>query len=301
MVMLMLSKRLLNFESFEVMDILALAQKLESEGKKVIHLEIGEPDFNTPKPIVEEGIKALKDGNTHYTDSRGILELREKISELYKDNYKADINPDNIIITGGSSLGLFFALSSIIDEGDEVLIQNPCYPCYKNFIRFLGAKPVFCDFTVESLEKHLTDKTKAIIINSPSNPTGSGYTQKELEALGDILKKNKHVFILSDDIYEHISYEGFKFFTIAQIPELKERVLTMNGVSKSYAMTGWRIGYAAGPKDIIKAIGKIQSQSTSNPSSISQAAAVEALNGTQDFIQKDQMPLKKEEILWLIV
>ena len=180
-----------------------------------------------------------------------------------------------------------------VNPGDEVIIQAPYWVSYPDIVLLAGGTPkiVKCSeknnfkITPDELKKNITKKTKWIIINSPSNPTGSGYTQKELEALGEVLKKNKNVFILSDDIYEHITYDDFKFFTIAQIKELKDRTLTMNGVSKSYAMTGWRIGYGAGPKDIIKAMAKLQSQSTTNPSSISQAAAVEALNGTQDFIK----------------
>ena len=262
----MLSKRVLNFESFEVMDILALAQKFESEGKKVIHLEIGEPDFDTPKPIVEEGIKALKDGNTHYTDSRGILELREKISGLYK----ADINPDNIIITGGSSLGLFFALSSIIDEGDEVLIQNPCYPCYKNFIRFLGAKPVFCDFTVESLEKALSDKTKAIIINSPSNPLGEVVDKEIYEFAYENIP-----YIISDEIYNGLVYEG-RCYSAIEFDENLEKTILVNGFSKLYAMTGWRIGYVMSNDEIIDAILKLQQNIFISAPTVSQYAALRA-------------------------
>ncbi len=267
----MLSKKLLNFESFEVMDILALAQKLENEGKKVIHLEIGEPDFDTPKPIVDEGIKALKEGKTHYTDSRGILELRKRISELYKNKYKADINPDNIIITGGSSLGLFFALSSIIDEGDEVLIQNPCYPCYKNFIRFLGAKPVFCDFTVESLEKHLSDKTKAIIINSPSNPLGEVVDKEIYEFAYENIP-----YIISDEIYNGLVYEEGKCYSAIEFDENLEKTILINGFSKLYAMTGWRIGYVISNEKIIEAVLKLQQNLFISAPTISQYAALKA-------------------------
>ncbi|WP_456375550.1 pyridoxal phosphate-dependent aminotransferase [Methanocaldococcus sp.] len=265
----MLSKRLLNFESFEVMDILSLAQKLEKE-HKVIHLEIGEPDFNTPKSIVEEGIKSLKEGFTHYTDSRGILELREKISNLYKNKYKADINPDNIIITGGSSLGLFFALSSIIDEGDEVLIQNPSYPCYKNFIKFLGGKPVFCDFTVESLEKAISNKTKAIIINSPSNPLGEVVDKEIYEFAYEYIP-----YIISDEIYNGLVYEG-KCYSAIEFDENLEKTILVNGFSKLYAMTGWRIGYVISNKKIIEGVLKLQQNLFISAPTMSQYAALKA-------------------------
>ena len=192
-----------------------------------------------------------------------------------------------------------------LNKGDEVIIPAPFWVSYPDMVLLAGGKPriLKCDekdgfkISAKKLEKAISKKTKWIILNSPSNPTGAGYSKKEIEELGKVLLKNKKIFILSDDIYEHIRYDNFDFFTIAQISKLKDRTLTMNGVSKSYAMTGWRIGYAAGPKEIITAIRKIQSQSTSNPSSISQAAAVEALNGQQDFIKDRAEAFKKEEIL----
>ena len=201
---------------------------------------------------------------------------------------------------GGKQIS-FNAIWATVKPGDEVIIPAPYWVSYPDIVLLAGGTPkiVKCSeknnfkITPGELEKSITDKTKWLIINSPSNPTGSGYTQKELVALGEVLKKNENVFILSDDIYEHITYDNFEFFTIAQIKELKDRNLTMNGVSKSYAMNGWRIGYGAGPKDIIKAMDKIQSQSTTNPSSISQAAAVEALNGTQDFIKTSAESFKE--------
>jgi len=201
---------------------------------------------------------------------------------------------------GGKQI-IFNAILATVNLGDEVIIPAPYWVSYPDIVLLAGGNPkiVKCSeknnfkITPNELEKNITSKTKWVIINSPSNPTGSGYTQRELEALGEVLKKNKNVFILSDDIYEHIVYDDFKFFTIAQIKELKDRTLTMNGVSKSYAMTGWRIGYGAGISEIIKAMAKLQSQSTTNPSSISQAAAIEALNGKQDFILKRSQTFKE--------
>jgi len=208
--------------------------------------------------------------------------------------------PDIVLLAGGKQI-IFNAILATVNPGDEVIIPAPYWVSYPDIVLLAGGTPkiVKCSennefkITPDELKKNITNKTKWMIINSPSNPTGSGYSQKELEALGDILKKNKHIFILSDDIYEHVTYDNFKFFTIAQIKDLKDRVLTMNGVSKSYAMTGWRIGYGAGNVEIIKAMAKLQSQSTTNPSSISQAAAVEALNGTQDFILKRNQSFKE--------
>jgi len=209
--------------------------------------------------------------------------------------------PEQISVGTGGKQIIFNAILATVNPGDEVIIPAPYWVSYPDIVLLAGGTPkiVKCSeknqfkITPDDLEKNISNKTKWLIINSPSNPTGSCYTQKELEALGEVLKENKNVFILSDDIYEHVIYDGFKFFTIAQIKELKERTLTMNGVSKSYAMTGWRIGYGAGPTEIIKAMAKLQSQSTTNPSSISQAAAVEALKGTQDFIVKRNQSFKK--------
>ncbi|NPA62749.1 MAG: pyridoxal phosphate-dependent aminotransferase [Methanococci archaeon] len=280
----MLSKRMLNFDSFEVMDILTIAQKLESEGKHVIHLEIGEPDFNTPKPIIEEGINSLKDGKTHYTDSRGIIELREKICELYLKKYGVNLNPNNnVIITGGSSLGLFFALSSIIDEGDEVLIQNPCYPCYKNFIRFLGAKPVFCDFTIESLENAISKKTKAIIINSPSNPLGETVKKEIYEFAYDNIP-----YIISDEIYNGLVYDG-KNYSAVEFDENMEKTILINGFSKLYAMTGWRLGYVISNSKIMDAILKLQQNLFISAPTISQYSALKAFEEETEKIVKKML------------
>ena len=269
------------------------ARELKAAGKDVIGLGAGEPDFDTPDNIKKAAIDAINKGETKYTAVDGTPALKKAIVNKFKRENNIDYSSEQISVGTGGKQIIFNAILATVNPGDEVIIPAPYWVSYPDIVLLAGGTPkiVKCSeknnfkITPSELEKSITDKTKWIIINSPSNPTGSGYTQKELEALGDILKKNKNVFILSDDIYEHLVYEDFKFFTIAQIKELKDRTLTMNGVSKSYAMTGWRIGYGAGPKDIIKAMAKLQSQSTTNPSSISQAAAVEALNGTQDFIK----------------
>ena len=268
------------------------ARELKAAGKDVIGLGAGEPDFDTPDNIKEAAIKAIKEGDTKYTAVDGTPALKKAIVEKFKRENNLDYSIDQITVGAGGKHVIYNAMMATLNKGDEVIIPAPYWVSYPDVVLLAGAKPVIIECSEDQgfklnpkdLKNNITNKTKWLILNSPSNPTGVSYSENEIKKLAEVLKKNSHVHILSDDIYEHISYEGFKFFTIAQIPELKERVLTMNGVSKSYAMTGWRIGYAAGSKEIIKAIAKIQSQSTSNPSSVSQAAAVEALNGTQNFI-----------------
>jgi len=270
------------------------ARELKAAGKDVIGLGAGEPDFDTPQNIKEVAIKAIKDGDTKYTAVDGTPTLKKAIVEKFKRENNLDYLGDQITVGAGGKHVIYNAMMATLNEGDEVIIPAPYWVSYPDIVLLTGAKPVIIKCSEDQgfklkpkdLENTITNKTKWLILNSPSNPTGASYSENEIRNLAEVLKKNSNVHILSDDIYEHVSYEGFKFFTIAQIPELKERVLTMNGVSKSYAMTGWRIGYAAGPKEIIKAIAKIQSQSTSNPSSVSQAAAVEALSGKQDFISE---------------
>ena len=268
------------------------ARELKASGKDVIGLGAGEPDFDTPNNIKEAAIKAIKDGDTKYTAVDGTQILKEAIVNKFKRENNLDYTIDQITVGAGGKHVIYNLMMATLNKGDEVLIPAPYWVSYPDITLLAGATPVAVEcseeqdfkITAKDLESKITNNTKWLIINSPSNPTGSTYSEQEIKNLSQVLKRKPHVNILSDDIYEHITYGGFKFFTIAQIPELKNRVVTMNGVSKSYAMTGWRIGYAAGPKEIIKAISKIQSQSTTNPSSISQAAAVEALNGNQDFI-----------------
>jgi len=270
------------------------ARELKAAGKDVIALGAGEPDFDTPENIKKAAVKAIKKGETKYTPVDGTPAIKNAIIKKFKRENKLNYKLDQITVGTGGKQVLYNAFVATLNKGDEVLIPAPFWVSYPDMVLLAGGKPKFIKcgeedgfkLTPAKLKKAITKKTKWIILNSPSNPTGAAYTKNEIIGLGKILLKNKNIFILSDDIYEHVKFDNFKFFTIAQIKKLKDRTLTMNGVSKAYAMTGWRIGYAAGPQNIISAIRKIQSQSTSNPSSISQAAAVEALNGTQSFIKK---------------
>ncbi len=277
------------------------ARELRAAGKDVIGLGAGEPDFDTPDNVKNAAIKAIKSGDTKYTAVDGTPALKKAIVNKFKRENKLSYSTDQITVGTGGKQVLYNVFMATLNKGDEVIIPAPFWVSYPDMVLLSGGKPkiIKCTeqegfkLTASKLKKAISKKTKWIILNSPSNPTGAGYTKKEIQDLAKVLIKNKKVHILSDDIYEHIKYDNFNFYTIAQNSKLKDRTLTMNGVSKSYAMTGWRIGYAAGPKEIIKAIGKIQSQSTSNPSSISQAAAVEALNGNQGFIKKRSKAFKE--------
>ena len=277
------------------------ARELRAAGKDVVGLGAGEPDFDTPINVKNAAIKAIRDGDTKYTAVDGTPALKKAILKKFKRENKLNYKLDEITVGTGGKQVLYNTFMATLNKGDEVIIPAPFWVSYPDMVLLAGGKPkiVKCDekdgfkITPAKLKAAITKRTKWIILNSPSNPTGSGYSKSEIQKLAKVLIKNKKVHILSDDIYEHVKYDNFKFFTIAQISKLKSRTLTMNGVSKSYAMTGWRIGYAAGPKEIISAIRKIQSQSTSNPSSMSQAAAVEALNGKQDFIKKRAKSFKE--------
>ena len=277
------------------------ARELKAAGKDVIGLGAGEPDFDTPDNIKKAAIRAIKAGETKYTTVDGTLKLKGAIIKKFKRENNLKYLTDEITVGTGGKQVLYNAFMATLNKGDEVIIPAPFWVSYPDMVLLAGGKPkiVKCSeaegfkLTPKKLKKAISKKTKWLILNSPSNPTGAGYTKNEIKNLSKVLIKNKKIHILSDDIYEHITYDDFKFFTIAQISKLKSRTITMNGVSKSYAMTGWRIGYAGGPKEIIKAIRKIQSQSTSNPSSVSQAAAVEALNGTQKFIKKRSNAFKQ--------
>ena len=268
------------------------AKELKAAGKDVIGLGAGEPDFDTPDNIKKAAIDAIQAGDTKYTAVDGTKDLKEAIVKKFKRENNLNYTTDQITVGAGGKHVIYNLMMATLNKGDEVIIPAPYWVSYPDIVLLAGANPIVIECSEEQgfklsakdLEAKITNNTKWLILNSPSNPTGACYSEQEIKNLSQVLKRNPHVNILSDDIYEHITYDNFKFFTIAQIPEIKNKVITMNGVSKSYAMTGWRIGYAAGDKDIIKAIAKIQSQSTTNPSSISQAAAVEALNGKQDFI-----------------
>jgi len=291
--MSIVSNSLKRIKPSPTMAVTSKAREMRAAGRDVIGLGAGEPDFDTPDNIKEAAIEAIKRGDTKYTAVDGTPALKKAIQTKFSRENGLSYELDQITVGTGGKQVLYNAFMATVNKGDEVIIPAPYWVSYPDIILLAGGKPkiVKCDekdnfkLTPKKLGKAISKKTKWIILNSPSNPTGSAYTKEEIIELSKILIKYKKTYILSDDIYEHITYDGFNFFTIAQIKALKDRTLTMNGVSKSYSMTGWRIGYAAGPKKIIKAISKIQSQSTSNPSSISQAAAVEALNGTQDFIK----------------
>ena len=268
------------------------AKELKAAGKDVIGLGAGEPDFDTPDNIKKAAIDAIQAGDTKYTAVDGTKDLKEAIVKKFKRENNLNYSIDQVTVGAGGKHVIYNLMMATLNKGDEVIIPAPYWVSYPDIVLLAGANPIVIEcsedqgfkLSAKDLEAKITNNTKWLILNSPSNPTGACYSEQEIKNLSQVLKRNPHVNILSDDIYEHITYDDFKFFTIAQIPEIKNKVITMNGVSKSYAMTGWRIGYAAGDKDIIKAIAKIQSQSTTNPSSISQAAAVEALNGKQDFI-----------------
>ena len=269
------------------------ARELKAQGKDVISLGSGEPDFDTPDNVKEAAIKAIKEGQTKYTAVDGTAELKDAIVKKFKRENNLTYTANQITVGAGGKQVIYNAILATVNPGEEVIIPAPYWVSYPDIVLLAGGVPkvIECDETTDfkitpsQIEENINDKTKWIILNSPSNPTGASYSSSELEKIADVLKKYPKVLIMSDDIYEHVTYDNFVFSTIAQYPEMLSRTLTVNGVSKAYAMTGWRIGYAAGPEDLIKGIAKIQSQSTTNPSSISQAAAVEALNGNQDFIK----------------
>jgi len=273
--------------------VTAKARELKAAGLDVIGLGAGEPDFDTPDNIKEAAIKAIRDGQTKYTDVDGTKELKEAICGKFARENGLTYKPDQITVNCGGKHTIFNAMMATVNPGDEVIIPAPYWVSYPDIIQLCGGTPVIVEATIanrfkmtaDQLEAAITNRTKWLIFNSPSNPSGAAYTYDEIKALTDVLLRHPHVWVFSDDIYEHLVYDGFKFHTPAQVePGLYDRTLTMNGVAKAYAMTGWRIGYGGGPAPLIKAIAKMQSQSTSNPSSISQAATVAALNGPQHFI-----------------
>ncbi|BCP54577.1 aspartate aminotransferase [Kaistia sp. 32K] len=282
------------------------ARELKAAGRDVIGLGAGEPDFDTPENIKEAAIQAIREGKTKYTAVDGIPELKAAIAAKFKRENNLTYAPNQITVGTGGKQVLYNALMATLNPGDEVIIPAPYWVSYPEIVALGGGTPVeivgpqSTGFKIgpEALEAAITPKTKWLILNSPSNPTGAGYTRAELKALADVLLKYPHVWIMTDDMYEHLVFDGFEFATIAEVePKLYDRTLTVNGVSKAYAMTGWRIGYAGGPVELIKAIGTIQSQSTSNPSSVSQWAAVEALNGPQDYIPENAEIFKKRRDL----
>ncbi|NOE25472.1 pyridoxal phosphate-dependent aminotransferase [Ruegeria sp. HKCCD6157] len=280
----------------------AKAAELKAAGRDVIGLSAGEPDFDTPQNIKDAAVAAIAAGKTKYTAPDGIPELKQAVCAKMKRDHGLDYTPAQISVGTGGKQTLYNALMATMNDGDEVIIPAPYWVSYPDMVLLAGGTPVVVEttlanrfkLTAEQLEAAITPRTKWFIFNSPSNPTGAGYSRDELKALTDVLMRHPHVWIMSDDMYEHLAYDGFEFCTPAEVePGLYDRTLTCNGVSKAYAMTGWRIGYAAGPVELISAMRKIQSQSTSNPCSISQWAAVEALNGTQDFLAPNNETFKR--------
>ena len=292
--MTFISESLNRIKPSATMVITAKAAQLKREGKKVIGLSAGEPDFDTPDHVKVAAIDAIHKGYTKYTNVEGIPELRQAIIDKFKKDNGLSYSINDVIVSTGGKQILFNALISSINKDDEVIIPAPYWVSYPDMTLLAGGKPVIVSCTQETdfkltakeLEQVITKKSKWLILNSPSNPTGSCYSRKELEEIADVVRKHKNLYVMTDDIYEYIVYDNFEFFTFAQVaPDLKDRVLTVNGVSKSHCMTGWRIGYAVGPEILIKAMIKIQGQSTSNASSISQYAALAGISGSNDFLK----------------
>ena len=289
----MLADRLSRIKPSPTVAVTAKANELKAAGHDVIGLGAGEPDFNTPEHIKQAAIKAMVDNKTRYTAVDGIADLKQAICDKFKKDNNISCTPDMITVGTGGKQVLYNALMASINPGDEVIIPAPFWVSYPDMVLLAEGTPVIVEcgqnknfkIAADALENAITDKTKWVILNSPSNPTGVGYTKTDLEALAEVLRKYPHVNIMTDDMYEYLVYDDFKFTTMVEIaPDLQDRTLTCNGVSKAYCMTGWRIGYATGPKPLIKGIAKIQSQSTTNPNTIAQYAALAALNGPVDFL-----------------
>ncbi len=290
--MSILASRLDRIQPSPTMAVTARARALKAEGRDVIGLGAGEPDFDTPDHVKEAAAKAMADGYTKYTDVPGSIELRTAVAAKFQRENDLTYEPGQIQVACGGKQSIYNGIMATVEAGDEVVIPAPYWVSYPDIVLLAEGTPVFVDcpaenrfkMTPDQLEAAITPKTKWVMLNSPSNPTGGAYTRAELKALADVLLRHEHVWVMTDDIYEHIIYDDFEFSTIAQVePELYDRTLTLNGVSKAYAMTGWRVGYAGGPQELISAMNKIQSQSTSHTSSVSQAAAIAALEGPQDF------------------
>jgi aspartate aminotransferase len=282
------------------------ARELKAAGKDVIGLGAGEPDFDTPENIKAAAKRAIDEGKTKYTAVDGIPELKQAICDKFLRDNALSYTPSQVTVGTGGKQVLYNALVATLNPGDEVIVPAPYWVSYPDMVLLAGGRPVAVDcpidtgfkLTPKALEDAISDKTKWLIFNSPSNPTGAGYTWDELKALTDVLLRHPHVWVMTDDMYEHLVYGDFTFCTPAEVePQLYDRTLTVNGVSKAYAMTGWRIGYAAGPEHLIKAMGKVQSQSTSNPCSISQWAAFEALTGPQDYIAESRVAFQRRRDL----
>ncbi|HVH74472.1 MAG TPA: pyridoxal phosphate-dependent aminotransferase [Stellaceae bacterium] len=301
-----LADRLSRVKPSPTMAITALATELKAAGRDVISLSQGEPDFDTPRNIKEAAVAAINAGDTKYTVFDGRIELKRAIAAKFKRENGLEYETSQITVSSGGKQVLYNALVATVNPGDEVVIPAPYWVSYPEMVLLCEGTPVpvACPqnngfkMRPEDLEAAITPKTKWLILNSPSNPSGAAYTAEDLKALAEVLLRHEHVWVMADDMYEHLVYDDFRFTTIAEVePRLYERTLTVNGVSKAYCMTGWRIGYAGGPKALIKAMGAIQSNSTANPCSVSQAAAIEALNGPQGFIAEHNRAFKERRDL----
>ena len=288
-----LASRLDRIQPSPTIAVSAKARELKAAGRDVIGLGAGEPDFDTPAHIIEAAYQAMKDGKTRYTDVAGVIELREAICDKLKRENGLDYTPGQVTVGCGGKQVIFNAMMATIEPGDEVIVPAPYWVSYTDIVLLCDGTPVTIPCSAANgfklqpadLEAAITPRTKWLMLNSPSNPTGAAYSWDEMKAITDVLVRHPHVWVMPDDMYEHIVYDGFQFCTPAQVePSLMDRTLTTNGVSKAYCMTGWRVGYAAGPESLIKAMNKVQSQSTTHTSSVSQYAAIAALNGPQDFI-----------------
>ena len=289
------AERLDRISPSQTIAIATKARALKAEGRNIISLAAGEPDFDTPRNVKDAAIRAIEQGDTKYTDVAGTMPLRKAVAAKFKHDIGVDYAPDEIIVSTGGKQVIFNAFVATLDKGDEVIIPSPCWVSYPDIVALADGTPVIVPcgqnngfkLRAEDLEAAITPKTKWFLLNSPCNPTGAAYSADDLRAICDVLLRHPDVWILTDDIYDKLVYDGFQPATIVQVePKLRDRTVTMNGCSKAYAMTGWRIGFAGAPRALIKAMDKLQSQSTSNTSSISQAAALEALTGPQDFIQE---------------
>ncbi len=300
--MAFLADRLGRIQPSPTMAVTARAAELKAEGHDIIGLGAGEPDFDTPDPVKDAAIAAIRAGYTKYTRVDGAPDLKRAIRDKFRRDNGLDYALDEIIVGAGGKQVLFNAILASVDRGDEVIVPRPYWVSYPDMARIAGGEPVFVDssaetgfrMTPEALEAAISPRTKWLILNSPSNPSGAAYAPDDLARLTEVLERHPHVWIMADDIYEKIVYDDFVFATVAQVsPALKDRTLTVNGVSKAYAMTGWRVGFAGGPEPLIRGMAKIQSQSTTNAASISQAAAVEALNGDQSFLAARNAAFRK--------
>ncbi len=299
--MSVIASRLSRIKPSPTIAVTQMANELKAAGRDVIGLGAGEPDFDTPDNIKEAAIAAIWRGETKYTAVDGTPAMKAAVAAKFKRDSGLDYAPNQITVGTGGKQVLYNAFMASLDPGDEVIIPAPYWVSYPDMVLLAEGEPVIVPcgqnnlfkLQAEDLEAAITAKTKWVMLNSPSNPTGAAYSRAEMKALTDVLKRHPHVWVMTDDIYEHLVYDGFEFSTPAEVePELYDRTLTVNGVSKAYCMTGWRIGFAGGPAELIKAMSKVQSQSTSNPSSVSQAAAVEALTGPSDFIAEHNAAFK---------